>query len=123
MFAWPQEMFILADLAFLCLNGCMYAQQQAKHSATEAWKSSPTGTSLGIMVSNGNHTRNYRRNIQVSDDFTQIAGVCYTETSRWLKSLWTLFSFSIVLAVTSNGGFLKMVEPQYSWMIYNEHVY
>ena len=26
----PEEMFILADLAFLCLNGCMYAQQQAR---------------------------------------------------------------------------------------------
>lgn len=33
-----EELYILADLAFLCLNGCMYAQQQAvmgKQMATE----------------------------------------------------------------------------------------
>jgi len=30
-----QEMFVLADLAFLCLNGCMYAQQQARWDIAE----------------------------------------------------------------------------------------
>ena len=31
-----REMYILADIAFLCLNGCMYAQQQVEIDAMAA---------------------------------------------------------------------------------------
>ena len=32
-----EELILLADFAYLCLNGCMYAQQQAPLEGFSAW--------------------------------------------------------------------------------------
>eukprot|EP00435_Cladocopium_sp_Y103_P065941 s800_g28.t1 len=47
------EMFVLADLAFLCLNGCMYAQQQVEIDAMQRGRySGPPQAVLQALPSN-----------------------------------------------------------------------